>query len=69
MDNLSDSVFPSQSSYLSLLWVDHAHNVLPVLHSSIVVGPVARPTWVITDMVTLATPQTQVHVADAPSEL
>lgn len=56
--------------YLSWLWVDHAHNVLPVLWPSIVVvRPVARATWVFAHVVSLATPQTQVHVTDAPPEL
>lgn len=60
---------PRRLLYLSWLWVDHAHNVLPVLHSSVVVRPVARATCVFADVVALATPQTEVHVTDAPSEL
>ncbi len=55
--------------YLSWLWVDHAHNVLPVRHPSVVVRSVARAMWVFGDVVSLATPQTQVHITDAPPEL
>ena len=55
--------------YLSWLWVDHAHDVLPVLHPSVVVRPAARSTRVLADVVALAAPQTQVHVTDAPPEL
>lgn len=55
--------------YLSWLWVDHAHDVLPVLHPFIVVRPVARAMRVFADVVALATPQTQIHVTDAPPEL
>lgn len=58
------------ATYLSWLRVDHAHNVLPVLHPSVVVaGPVTGATWVFARVVSLATPQTEVHVADAPPEL
>lgn len=63
-------VWTCPSLYLSWLWVDHAHNVLPVLHPSIVVvRPAARATWVFARVVSLATAQTQVHVTDAPPQL
>lgn len=56
------------SFYLSWLRVDHAYDILPLLHPS-VVGPVARALWVFADMVALATPQTEIHVADASPQL
>lgn len=60
---------PHQLLYLSWLWVDHTDNVLPLLNPSVVVRPVARVTWFFADVVALATPQTQIHVTDAPPEL
>lgn len=57
------------SLYLSWVGADHAHNVLPVMHPSAVVSLVSRNTGVVAHMIALATPQTEVHVTDAPPEL
>lgn len=62
--------WPRLSLYLPRLRVDHAHDVLPILRASVVVaGPAAGAAGVFARVVSLATPQAQVHVADAPPEL
>lgn len=55
--------------YLYWLCVDHADYILSVLHPCIIVGPTGWPVGLIANMVSLATPQAQVHVADASPQL